>query len=267
MHLKGDTTRKYLLWDTSALLGYYVPEAATRAANGSPARAHECSKTIIDSSRHHRCDVQLYVPNIVIAEVFSNLDQLCFSHWDTRVNRTFGGAGKTMHATRYRTVRNKFRKDIRNGALFYQYELNRYHILALDLIAPIDKYKKHYRERKNMKGEKIKKQIRPMGPTDLLICAMALHLARLHGTENVALVSCDRRMKAIFSGAPKTLKKTTVGKLGLDARAKDLGFGEWSPTLYPRTLDPLRSTSKELELFFGAWPLDTKKISRKEPKA
>jgi hypothetical protein len=243
--------RLFILLDTSVLLGYYVPEAATNP------EAQSRITTLLEAVRHHRADVHLFVPNIVVAELYCQLARLCYSGWDKRVSSKFPGTKKTLDTRRYKSACDKFRRDIHNGALLYQYELNRYHVLSLDLIAPIDKYRKYYRS----------KNVRSMGASDLLLGAMAMHLSRVHGLENVALLSCDRRMKAIFEKAPQSLNLNTAVDLGLYSASDKLGFGRWNAKIYPKVIDLARCNDSELEAFFGGWPLPTKKIRNVKPKA
>ena len=204
---------------------------------------------VIEAVRNHRMAAHCYIPNLVVAEVFSAFDRACYSRWDAQIGRQFGGASRTLDKRRYRSARSRFRKDIHNGALFYQYDLSRYHILALDLIAPIDKHRKFYRS----------KNVRSMGAFDLLIGAMAMHLVRLHGREKVFLISTDRRMNAIFADVPSTLRQPTVRALGLDLASSQLGFGRWRPEIYPSVIDLARCKRKDLKMYFGDWPLKTRK--------
>jgi len=248
---QANPVRKYLLWDTSAVLGYYIPEAARNA------KALERARMLIDAVRNHNFDAHFYIPNIVIAETFVQLARLCYSTWDKEINRKFDGIGKTLDTRRYNTARNLLRRDIHNGALFYQHELNRYHILALDLIAPIDKHLKFYR----------KGNVRSMGASDLLVGSMALHLSRVHGRENVALITCDRRMSAIFDKACASLNPNTANRLGVTAASKEFGFGDWTAGMYPKVIDIARCKESDLRGFLGIWPLKTQKIRGREPKA
>ena len=245
------TSRKFVLVDSSVLIGYYVPEAATNT------EASSRIKVLIEAIRHHRADIHLYVPNIVIAETFCQLARLCYSKWDKQVNSKFPGTRKTLDTRKYKTACDKFRRDIHNGALLYQYELNRYHVLALDLLAPVDKHRKFYR----------KKGVRSMGASDLLIGSMAMHLSRVHERASVALLSNDRRMTAIFGKAAPKINKNTAIDLGLLTTSKKLGFGEWGERIYPQVIDLARCRESELIEFFGVWPLETKKLRNRDPKA
>lgn len=245
------TPRKYLLWDTSALVGYYVPEAATGA------RSLGRAQVIIEAGRHHHLPHFQYIPNIVVAEVFTQLAKLHYSTWDPTVHKKFGGKGKSLHGARYKSARRKFRADIHNGALLYQYDLNRYHILALDLIAPVDKHRQFYR----------RPGVQSMGAADLLVGAMAMHLARLHGRDAVALLTCDRRMDAILANACRKTNANTAKDLGLHETAKELGFYHWNPDIYPQVIDLERAPEKELVAFFDKWPLNTNKVRGIRPRA
>ena len=231
--------RRYLLWDASALISYYIPENAFDPSCGQRIR------TLVEAVRHHRIDAVCLVPNIVVAEVFAAFDRHHYSTWDPQIYRKYGGKGKSLHGKRYQSARRKFRTDIHNGALFYQLELNRYHILGLDLIAPVDKYRKYYR----------KGAVRSMGAGDLLIGSMAMHLARIHGRENVWLVTTDRRMDAIFAKSCPRVMLNSARELGLTDASENLGFGPWGADIYPQVLDISRCTDVHLKRSFGTWPL------------
>jgi hypothetical protein len=243
--------RKFILWDASAIISYYLRIAAANTLT------HDRAFILVDAVRNHRTDIHFFIPNIVVAEVFTAFDRYCYSCWDKQIYKKFGGKGKALHANKYQSIRRKFRADIHNGALFYQCELNRYHILALDLIAPVDKYRQYYR----------KGRVQSMGASDLLVGAMAIHLSKIHGRERVALVTTDRRMEAIFSKACPKLPITTAKKLGLIQKAKELGFGTWEPSIYPHVIDLARCKDSLLIEWFGTWPLNTRKVRGRESKA
>jgi len=242
---------KYLLWDASVVVPYYVPQATRNA------KVPERSRTILDSIRNHRYDGFCYLSNVVIAEVFASFARECYSGWDAQVYKRYGGRGKTLDTRRYNSAVTKFHADIHNGALFYQVEVNRHHVLALDLIAPVDKHRKFYR----------KGNVRSMGASDLLLGAISLHLVKIHGHNNVIVLTADARMGAIFSRACPELNPNTANKLNLTQRAEELTLGPWRPEIYPKVLDLQRCTVPELEGAFGFWPLKTRKTRGKRPKA
>lgn len=249
--MNSPSIRKHILWDTSVLLGYYIENAKTNDS------ARKRTRIIIESVRNHRTDAILYVPSIVVAEVFTSMDRHCYSGWDPEITKKYGGSSRTLHKGTYRAARDRFRNDIHNGALFYQIELNRYHVLSLDLLSPVDKYRKYYRT----------KRTRSMGASDLLIGAMAMDLVRKHGGDMVALMTSDRRMHAIFDKTPSSLNPNTAKDLGLKDASIKLGYGPWSNKLYPRVIDLARCSDKELKEFFSNWPLVMRKMRNVKPKA
>ena len=57
---------------------------------------------------------------MVVAEVFAALDRACYSTWDSKVNRQFGGKRKALDRRRYNSARSRFRDHIHNVVLFYR---------------------------------------------------------------------------------------------------------------------------------------------------
>ena len=250
-HRKPDPQRRFLLWDSSAVISYYLPKTAATP------KAVRRIRNLVQAARNHRLNAFFYIPNIVVAEVFVAFDRNYYSAWSRPVNNIYGGKGKSLHGKRYRSARLEFRRDIHNGALFYQCELNRYHILALDLISPVDKHRKIYR----------KGHVPSMGASDLLIGAMAMHFAKIHGKESVALITTDRRMEAVIGRACPQLNANTADAMGFQHSARELGFGDWNPDLYPRVIDIARCSDDSLADFFGDWPLPTRRPPNRPPRA
>jgi hypothetical protein len=207
-----------------------IPYYIPEASRNPTAAAN--AKVVLDSVRHHRTDAFCYIPNIVVAEVFATFDREFYSIWDPQIFKKYGGEGKSLHGGKYKRARRTFGRDIH-------------------------KYRKFYRT----------KSVKSMGASDLLIGAMAIHLVKLHGRDNVRLLTADRRMKAIFEQAAPTVHPNTRRKMDLTKTAKELGFGAWSKDMYPRVLDLERCTKTELAGFFGNWPLTTRKTYGKTPKA
>src|SRR5437868_11981663 len=133
---------------------------------------------IVDSVRTRASDHFLYIPNICIAETFSVLMKYAFGKWNHHVKRAGRG---TLDKRMYEKLIEQFQDDIHNAKVLYQYELSRYHILALDLVAPID----HHYQIGRGKG----RNHRPMGTFDHLYIAMGIHLAHIHGSDRVVLLT------------------------------------------------------------------------------
>ena len=67
--------------------------------------------------------LEYYVSNFVIAEVFSNFAKYSFGRYNRQVKKN----GGTIDTRVYQSLCDQFHKDIHNGRLLYQLELNRYH--------------------------------------------------------------------------------------------------------------------------------------------
>lgn len=131
------------------------------------------------------------MPNICIPEVFGAF-----------AKHTLGGSWNPrslkLDRRRHETVRNGFRSYLHNGAVFHQYELDRYHVLATDLITPVDHW---FQIRRGKNARRI-----PMGSVDHLVIAMGIVLARLNGQRNVAILTTDLRMAQGVDRAPAAVE-------------------------------------------------------------
>lgn len=235
--------RRYVLLDANIVAAYFIPEAIRSKT------ALRRTEILIEAVRKRAVDdIELLLPNICIPEVFGVFAKYAYGKYNKQVTRT-------IDTRRYRTAREKLREYIHNGAVLHQYELNRYHILATDLIAPIDH---RFQIRK-------KKRFNPMSATDHLVVAMGIVLARLHGQASVVVFTGDRRMADAVQRATK-LKRTTVDSMRLAARAEELGY-EWGHQLFPRVINLVEAKDQELELSLGRWPLPTKAPRGSEPRA
>jgi hypothetical protein len=237
------SARKYLLLDASILPGYFIPSAAK-------GKGHERVRILIEAVRKRAVDdLVLYVPNVCIPEVFSAFAKHKYGgRWNKDIKQP-------IDARRYKTVRQAFARYIHNGAVFHQYQLNRYHVLATDLIAPIDHY---YRLRRVVRAS-------PMSATDHIIIAMGIELSRLHGRDSVAVLTADTRMVGAMKRAA-TLNQRTAATLALPERADQLGY-RWRRDIYPHVVDLARAPVARLRDLFGDWPLPTRSPKGKKPRA
>jgi hypothetical protein len=131
--------------------------------------------------------------------------------------------GGTIDTRIYQSLCEQFQKDIHNARLLYQLELNRYHVLALDLVAPIDHY---------FKIRRTQKFSRPSGTFDQLIVAMSIHLAHVHGQNNVAILTADSRLTDLVTKCRTPISTKTVQKLKL-ARAQSVAGKVFGRDIFP----------------------------------
>ena len=185
----------YLLLDANVTAAYYLRRSL------SSTRAADRIAEILNATRAKVWNHFPYIPNFCIAEVFSVFMKYGFGHWNKHVQR----AGKINRRVYGRLVQ-QFQKDIHNGRFIYQYELSRYHVLGMNLVAPIDHYFQIRRGNRNH---------RPMSTFDHLIIAMGIQLAHIHGSQNVCVLTADNRLADILAKCKSGLKASTVKKLKL----------------------------------------------------
>jgi len=229
-----EVTVTYVLLDTNVTAAYYLPRSLASK------RAAERIAILFDSVRAGGSTHFFYIPNFCIAETFSVFMKHAFGHWNRQVKKG------TIDKRVYNSLVQQFESDIHNGKFLYQYELSRYHVLATNLVAPIDHHYQHTRGRK--------RQHVPMGTFDHLIVAMGVHLVHIHGSDNVVVVSADDRLTRILDLCRRGIPANTVRKLKLEIARRVTGR-PFSPDLFPRALNPKSATKAELATVFGTWPL------------
>ena len=226
----------YLLLDANVAAGYYLPRSLDSR------RARSRIQMILDSTRSQASTNVLYIPNFCIAEVFSVFAKHAFGKWNRHVKKKKGTIDKRV----YRSLVRQFGSDIHNGAFLNQYELSRYHILGIDLVAPVDH---HYQISRGTK-----RNHSPAGTFDHLIISMGIQLAHLHGPTNVAIVTADRRIGRILDRCRNGIPARVVQKLKLD-RAHEVTGRPFSPSIFPQCLELSTCRNADLAALLGPWPL------------
>jgi len=159
-------SRTTYLFDASAILQRYVGERPDWKRKVD---------SIVSRRETPGSDLTLFIPTICIVEVFKVLAQKCFGE-------------HKIDALKYKECLDSFRREIHWGRVFYPYEMNRYHITAIDEVLPLD-----YILREREPDDK-----QPLSATDLLLVAMASDLTFLNGSnDSVSLVTCDKRIKKV----------------------------------------------------------------------
>lgn len=237
----------FLLLDANVAAGYYLPRSLKSKL------ARQRIQVILDSVRSGETEHFLYIPNFCIAEVFGVFMKHAFGSWNKHV-KDHGTLDKRV----YNSLVKQFQKDIHNAKFLYHYELSRYHILGINLVAPIDHYYQFSRNRqpkkKATKKKKNGKNVAPMSTFDHLIISMGIHLAHIHGPENVAILSTDDRLTSILGRCKKAIPVKTIKKLKLDI-AEEVTGKPFSPTIFPKHVNLKERSVQPLVDVFGAWPL------------
>lgn len=239
----------YLLLDANVTAAYYLPRSTKSV------KVRERIENIFDSVRSGQTDHFFYLPNFCVAEVFSVFMKYSFGRWNQHVKAT--GTIDTRH---YNRIVKQFQRDIHNGRFIYHYELSRYHVLGINLVAPVDHYFQISRARmkrrkgKKISGKRVGPSVTPMGTLDHLIISMGLHVAHIHGRDNVAILSSDDRLTDILAKCKSGIPASTVRKLKL-GEAEELTGIAFEPESFPKHANLKDATNNELQTLFGLWPL------------
>ena len=218
------------------------------------------SEALFDSVRSGQRDHFFYLPNFCVAEVFSVFMKHSFGAWNSHV-------AETIDNRHYKRIVDQFANDIHNGSLIYHYELARYHILGINLVAPVDHYyqisRSSRRKRGRRKGKMRKRNVTPMGTFDHLIISMGVHLAHIHGRDNVLVVSGDRRLTDVLDKCKSDISQSTKRHLKLDDdRIEGLTGRRFNPETFPRHINFVTATKAQLVRAFGEWPLPVGKLPK-----
>jgi rRNA-processing protein FCF1 len=230
----------YCLFDASVIAAYYCPKTT---------RSHkvvENARNLIESVRSGASNHFFYIPNFCIAEIFSVFMKYAYSGWNKQTKR--GRIDGRVH----KRLREQFEADIHNAKLFYHYELSRYHVLAINLVAPIDHHYKLYRRGKTGGGQN------PAGTFDQLIIAMAIHLVKIHGPGNVVVITSDDRLARIITKCHGDIPDSISRRLKLKEASSFTGV-PFAPESFPVVLNLKEATKTQLKNVFGQWPLPMKK--------
>lgn len=232
---------KYILFDTNVVAAYYLPHSSRSE------KLRDRVKAIFDARRSSSEKIFFYLPNFCVAEVFSVFMKHSFSSWNRHVK-------KTIDTRIYNSLVNQFQEDIHNANLIYHYELSRYHILGVNLVAPVD----HYFQYTRRVGGK-RKNLVPMGTYDHMIISMGVQLTRLHGAGEVAIVSADDRLINILEKCRGEIPTATIKKLRLDKCEEITGI-KFEPSSFPVGINLKSCKDTDLKAFFGRWPLNIGKV-------
>lgn len=226
--------RRYLLLDSCVTAAYYLKVAIGNEKERE--KVHQRIATIVNSVRNGVSpDIVLYLPTICIIEVHGVFAKYRFGKRNPQVRNP-------ISAEEYREVSNNFTKDLENGRLFVLSEVSREHVAAGQLINRMAYYIP-------------KKGTNPVSSADRIIIATAIHLAKIHGRDNFAIVSMDGGMEHALAEAAQLMKDSSaIGHLLLKEACESIGV-EPRPEVFPNCVDLLTSTDDELRDFFDIWPL------------
>jgi len=184
---------------------------------------------------------QVLIPSFCIGETFAVFEKHRWgASWNKHVNDN-----TRLTPAKFRAARQAFHRAIHNGAKLLPIELNRYHVLCLDLIAPINAAYRIKRDRK------FRKNVSPASTYDLLFVAMGIWLQRQHGSTDFLVATGDERVALVVKRA-KSVNLGRPMRTHLADVANQLGL-TYGPTIYPRIVDLVHAKNTDLEAALPGW--------------
>ncbi|MFH1902963.1 MAG: hypothetical protein ABIK20_02760 [Candidatus Omnitrophota bacterium] len=166
---------KYYLIDTSALIYLYIPDTPTKKIT---------RKIEYLLQEKQKGNAFLFVPNFCIAEAFNT-----FAKYHYRYKKT--APDRALSDGEYKLCCDKFQNDIKDGRIFYPYEMNNLHLSNVDFITPFEHQWFLEREKEG------KKEDWCLSTFDILFISMGLELVRIVGRDNLFFVTRDKRINQI----------------------------------------------------------------------
>lgn len=212
--------RHYVLLDACVPAAYFASKS-THSAN-LVARA----RTLLTGASSE-VDVRFLIPNFSIPEVFAVFEKYRWGRtWNKHVKPS-----SVLSARKFQEARMGFGDAIHNGSKILQVELDRYHVLCVDLISPINNAYKISRVRGGKANREKAKQTTPASTYDMLVAAMGIWLAQQHGIANLTVVTGDERLTNVVDRA-KSVALAAPIRAHLTETANRLGL-TYGPALYP----------------------------------
>lgn len=233
--------RHYVLLDACVPAAHYAPKSTTSI------NLRERSRALLTGHSNTR-DIRFLIPSFGIAEVFAVFEKY---RWGQTWNRQVSDAN-CLTPTEFRHARRDFGAAIHNGRTILQLELNRYHVLCVDLVSPINnKYKFNRDRRKATGGKSGRKPPLPFSTADALLISMGIWLKHLVGDGSLTLVTGDARITNVVARA-KSEKLALPMKRHLSAVAGNVGL-TFGPAIYPDVVNLIGATKGEMAEAFPDW--------------
>lgn len=222
---------------------YVLLDACVAAAHFAPKTTHSVnlrsrSATLL-SGDAPGIDVRFLIPNFCIAEVFAVCEKYRWGKtWNKHVK-------VSLTPAEFSAARTAFGAAIHNGSGILQVELDRYHILCVDLISPVNNAYKIKRDRTR------KTNVTPAKAYDMLFVAMGIWLQHQYGSDAFTVVTGDERLAAVVERA-KSAKLGRPMRQHLSTAAASLGLA-YSSSLYPTVINLTQAGKGELADRFPGW--------------
>jgi len=232
--------RHYVLLDACVPAAHYAPKSTHNITLVTRARA-----LLTGSSAD--IDLRFLVPNFCIPEVFAVFEKY---RWGRTRNKHVK-ISNVLTPLEFSSAREDFSEAIHNGSKILQVELNRYHILCVDLISPVNNAYKINRVRGGKAAKERARRASPASTYDMLVAAMGIWLSHQYGDSNFTVVTGDERLSdVVYRAKSASLSKGIRDHLQSMAARLNLTYNS---TLYPEVIDLAHATKRELNDRFPNW--------------
>jgi len=226
--------RKHILVDACVAAAAFAPKT-TRSA-----QLVRRAQTLLEGTSSSY-ETQFVIPSFCIAETFVTLEKYRWgATWNKHVSKQ-----TRLTPRAFKKARDAFHEAIHNGTKLLQIELNRYHVLCLDLISPINAAYRIKRDRG------AKKNVTPASTYDLLLVAMGIWLQRQLGARNLIIATGDERVALAVRRARST-KLARPMRLHVGSVAARIGV-PYSADLYPPVIDLVHAKASDIEIALPDW--------------
>lgn len=232
--------RHYVLLDACVPAAFYAPKSTQNITLASR------SKTLLTGNSTD-VDLRFLIPNFCIPEVFAVFEKYRWGRtWNKHVKKS-----NVLTPSEFSSARANFSNSIHNGSKILQIELNRYHILCVDLISPVNNAYKINRIRGGTAAKERARRTSPASTYDMLVAAMGIWLSHQYGNENFTVATGDQRLSDVVYRA-KSVSRSQEIREHLQHMAGRLGL-TYSSDLYPAVIDLAHASKKELREQFPSW--------------
>lgn len=232
--------RHYILLDACVPAAHYAPKSTQSSTLVSRA-------TALLTGGSADTDVRFLIPNFCIPEVFAVFEKYRWGrNWNKHVKRD-----RVLTPSEFDNARTAFGNAIHNGSKILQVELDRYHVLCVDLISPVNNAYKINRTRGGAAAKEKARRVSPASTYDMLVAAMGIWLSQQHGSSNLTIVTGDQRLSDVVYRARSVALSKSI-RTHLNECASRLGL-TYGPALYPVVIHLAHATKTELRTRFPNW--------------
>ncbi len=235
--------KTYLLLDACVLAGYYAPQTLSNRYATAAKRAAILVDSVKTGGAPH---LRLITPEICVAEAQTVLSKHAHTGWTKKNKRD---NSQSIHGKSYKSLKTEMRKDLHGARHIESIPLQRYHVLARNLITAVD-HNLHLRQKNN------ERHVNALGGMDQLIAGVGVWLNRFLGEGRLLIVTTDYRLIKVLEKC-RELSEKKAKEYGLLDVATDIGM-EWRSSLYPEPIHLDTVSNKKLADHLGSWPLPAK---------